>query len=164
MKPSDQWRAINDKQFWKAAPKDYKSHYGKPLTAKQKSKAVNFYLTERHFNWLQTFRRNYRNFYGSDDSVVESIFVNMINKPIEQYIYSDVANEAPRPEVTSEFTFVVSEAILKNLNKVTIFGNQAGAQRKLKTVIQNSKELHDNGWFYDLTKRKTKNPTRKDVI
>lgn len=164
MKVSEQWRAINENQFWKHLPKNYKQPSGKPLPAKQKSKAVNFYLTERQFNWLQTFRRNYRNFYGSDDSVVESIFVNMINKPIEQYIYSDVANEAPRPEVTSEFTFVVSEAILKNLNKVTIFGNQAGAQRKLKTVIQNSKELHDNGWFQELTKRRTKNPTRKEVI
>lgn len=164
MKPSEQWQAINEKQFWNSLPKDYKSHYGKPLTAKHSAKTVHLNLTDKQFNWIQTFRRNYRSFYGSDDSVVESIFVNMINKPIEQYIYSDVANEAPRPEVTSEFTFVVSEAILKNLNKVTIFGNQAGAQRKLKTVIQNSKELHDNGWFQELTKRKTKNPTRKEVI
>lgn len=164
MKPSQQWKSINENQFWKHLPKNYKQPSGKPLPAKQKSKAVNFYLTERQFNWLQTFRRNYRNFYGSDDSVVESIFVNMINKPIEQYLYSDIDNEAPRPEVTSEFTFVVSEAILKNLSKVTIFGNQAGAQRKLKTVIQNSKELHDNGWFQELTKRRTKNPTRKEVL
>ncbi|MEQ7214204.1 hypothetical protein, partial [Enterococcus gallinarum] len=60
MKPSEQWQAINDNQFWKHLPKDYKSHYGKPLTAKHSAKTVHLNLTDKQFKWVQTFRRNYR--------------------------------------------------------------------------------------------------------
>lgn len=167
MKVSEQWRAINDKQFWKSLPKDYKSHYGKPLTAKHSAKTVHLNLTDKQFNWIQTFRRNYRNFYGSDDSVVESLLVNMINKPLEQYIgpttnrWSRVHNTR---EAESRHTYVISDEILKKAGEIALDGRVISAQTQLKIIIQNSKQLHDNGWFYDLTKRKTKNPTRKELI
>lgn len=167
MKVSEKWRAINEKQFWKATPKDYKSHSGKPLTAKPSAKTIHLNLTDKQFNWIQTFRRNYRNFYGSDDSVVESLLVNMINKPLEQYIdpttnrWSRVHNTR---EAESHHTYVISEEVLKKVGEITLDGRVISAQTQLKIIIQNSKQLHDNGWFHDLTKRKTKNPTRKDVI
>lgn len=88
MKPSEKWQAINDNQFWKHLPKDYKSHH----------------------------------------------------------------------------TYVISEEVLKKVGEITLDGRVISAQTQLKIIIQNSKQLHDNGWFYDLTKRKTKNPTRKEVI
>lgn len=168
MKPSEQWQAINEKQFWKHLPKDYKSHYGKSLTAKHSAaKTVHLNLTDKQFKWIQTFRRNYRNFYGSDDSVVESLLVNMINKPLEQYIdpttdrWGRVHNTR---EAESHHTYVISEEILKKAGEIALDGRVISAQTQLKIIIQNSKQLHDNGWFYDLTKRKTKNPTRKEVI
>lgn len=167
MKPSEQWKAINEKQFWNSLPKDYKSHYGKPLTAKHSAKTVHLNLTDKQFNWIQTFRRNYRNFYGSDDSVVESLLVNMINKPLEQYIdpttdrWSRVHNTR---EAESHHTYVISEEVLKKAGEIALDGRVISAQTQLKIIIQNSKQLHDNGWFYDLTKRKTKNPTRKEVL
>ncbi|MEQ7094216.1 hypothetical protein ABQE17_15795 [Enterococcus gallinarum] len=167
MKPSEQWQAINEKQFWKAIPKDYKIHYGKPLTAKHLAKTVHLNLTDKQFTWLQTFRRNYRNFYGSDDNVVESLLVNMINNPLENYIdpttnrWSRVHNTR---EAESHHTYVISEEVLKKVGEITLDGRVISAQTQLKIIIQNSKQLHDNGWFYDLTKRKTKNPTRKEVI
>lgn len=167
MKPSEKWRAINDQQFWKSLPKDYKSHYGAPLTAKHSAKTIHLNLTDKQFNWIQTFRRNYRSFYGSDDSVVESLLVNMINKPLEQYIdpttnrWSRVHNNR---EAESHHTYVISEEVLKKVGEITLDGRVISAQTQLKIIIQNSKELHDNGWFYDLTKRKPKNPTRKEVL
>lgn len=167
MKVSEQWQAINEKQFWKSLPKDYKSHSGKPLTAKHSAKTVHLNLTDKQFNWIQTFRRNYRNFYGSDDSVVESLLVNMLNNPLENYIdpttnrWSRVHNTR---EAESHHTYVISEEVLKKVGVTTLDGRVISAQTQLKIIIQNSKELHDNGWFHDLTKRKTKNPTRKDVI
>lgn len=168
MKVSEQWRAINENQFWKSLPNDYKSHYGKPLTAKHSAaKTVHLNLTDKQFKWIQTFRRNYRNFYGSDDSVVESLLVNMINKPLEQYIdpttdrWGRVHNTR---EAESHHTYVISEEILKKAGEIALDGRVISAQTQLKIIIQNSKQLHDNGWFYDLTKRKTKNPTRKEVI
>lgn len=167
MKPSDQWKAINDQQFWKSLPKDYKSHYGAPLTAKHSAKTIHLNLTDKQFNWIQTFRRNYRNFYGSDDSVVESLLVNMINKPLEQYIdpttdrWGRVHNTR---EAESHHTYVISEEVLKKVGEITLDGRVISAQTQLKIIIQNSKELHENGWFQELTKRKTKNPTRKDVL
>lgn len=167
MKPSDQWKAINDQQFYNNLPKDYKSHYGKPLTAKPSAKTIHLNLTDKQFKWIQTFRRNYRSFYGSDDSVVESLLVNMINKPLEQYIgpttdrWSRVHDNR---EAASHHTYVISEEILKKVGKITLDGRVISAQTQLKIIIQNSKELHDNGWFQELTKRKPKNPTRKEVI
>lgn len=168
MKQSERWKAINDQQFWKHLPKDYKSHYGKSLTAKHSAaKTVHLNLTDKQFKWIQTFRRNYRNFYGSDDSVVESLLVNMINKPLEQYIdpttdrWGRVHNTR---EAESHHTYVISEEILKKAGEIALDGRVISAQTQLKIIIQNSKQLHDNGWFYDLTKRKTKNPTRKEVI
>lgn len=112
MKPSERWKAINDKQSWKSLPRDYKSHYGKPLTAKHSAKTIHLNLTDKQFNWIQTFRRNYRSFYGSDDSVVESLLVNMINKPLEKYIdpttnrWNRVHNTR---EAESHHTYVISE-------------------------------------------------------
>ena len=167
MKVSEQWKAINENQFWKATPKDYKSHYGKPLETKHSAKTINFYLTDKQFNWIQTFRRNYRNFYGSDDSVVESLLVNMINKPLEKYIdpTTDRWNRVhDTREAESKHTYVISEEVLKKVGKISLDGRGISAQTQLKIIIQNSKQLHDNGWFYDLTKRKTKNPTRKEVL
>lgn len=167
MKPSEKWRAINDQQFWKSLPKDYKSHYGKPLTAKHSAKIIHLNLTDKQFYWIQTFRRNYRSFYGSDDSVVESLLVNMINKPLEQYIdpttdrWGRVHNTR---EAESHHTYVISEEVLKKAGEIALDGRVISAQTQLKIIIQNSKQLHDNGWFHDLTKRKTKNPTRKEVI
>lgn len=167
MKVSEQWKAINDQQFWKSLPKDYKSHSGKPLTAKHSAKTIHLNLTDKQFNWIQTFRRNYRSFYGSDDSVVESLLVNMINKPLEKYIdpttnrWSRVHNNR---EAESHHTYVISEEVLKKVGKITFEGRVISAQTQLKIIIQNSKQLHDNGWFQELTKRKPKNPTRKEVI
>lgn len=167
MKPSEKWREINDKQFWNSLPKDYKSHYGKPLTAKHSAKTVHLNLTDKQFNWIQTFRRNYRNFYGSDDSVVESLLVNMINKPLEKYIdpTTDRWNRVHNTrEAESHHTYVISEEVLKKVGKITLGRRVISAQTQLKIIIQNSKQLHDNGWFQELTKRKPKNPTRKEVI
>lgn len=167
MKVSEQWKAINDQQFWKHLPKNYKQPSGKPLTAKLSAKTVHLNLTDKQFNWIQTFRRNYRSFYGSDDSVVESLLVNMINNPLENYIdpttnrWSRVHNTR---EAESHHTYVISEEVLKKVGEITLDGRVISAQTQLKIIIQNSKQLHDNGWFYDLTKRKTKNPTRKEVI
>lgn len=167
MKVSEQWQAINEKQFWNSLPKDYKSHYGKPLTAKHSAKTVHLNLTDKQFKWIQTFRRNYRSFYGSDDSVVESLLVNMINKPLEKYIdpttdrWGRVHNTR---EAESHHTYVISEEVLKKVGEITLDGRVISAQTQLKIIIQNSKQLHDNGWFQELTKRKPKNPTRKEVI
>ena len=167
MKVSQQWQAINENQFWKHLPKNYKQPSGKPLTAKHSAKTVHLNLTDKQFNWIQTFRRNYRNFYGSDDSVVESLLVNMINNPLENYIdpttnrWSRVHNNR---EAESHHTYVISEEVLKKVGEITLDGRVISAQTQLKIIIQNSKQLHDNGWFQELTKRKPKNPTRKEVI
>jgi len=83
MKPSEQWQAINDNQFWKHLPKDYKSHTSGAISTEKVRVTVT--LSADEMAWLRRFRSDNSYYYPTLESATEALLTRIANEPMKKY-------------------------------------------------------------------------------
>lgn len=161
MKVSQQWQAINEKQFWNSLPNDYKSHTSGAISTEKVRVTVT--LSADEMAWLRRFRSDNSYYYPTLESATEALLTRIANEPMKKYLPKDY-NKIPKSMKHEEsFTMYIPKTLKERLTNPN--GRRVlEVSRRLRFMIANSLQLSLHDYFAPLTKRKPKNPTRKEVI
>lgn len=165
MKPSEFWKQINEKQFWKHLPSDYRSHTAIENDSKNPHKAVTLRLnlSAQEMTYLKQWKGSNKHFYPTLESAAEALLTRIANQPMEDYL-PEGFTEPPKAQNMESLTIVVSSALRQRLDSIKVGGKQRTASNKLRFLLTNSTQLSFNEYFKPLINLKPKNLTRKEVI
>lgn len=161
MKVSQQWQAINDNQFWKHLPNDYKSHTSGAISTEKVRVTVT--LSADEMAWLRRFRSDNSYYYPTLESATEALLTRIANEPMKKYLQKDY-NKIPKSMKHEEsFTMYIPKTLKERLTNPN--GRRVlEVSRRLRFMIANSLQLSLHDYFEPLTKPKRKNKTRKEVL
>lgn len=165
MKPSEFWKQINEKQFWKHLPSDYRSHTAIENDSKNPHKAVTIRLnlSAHEMAYLKQWKGANKHFYPTLESAAEALLTRIANESMDEYL-PEGFKEPPKEQHMEQLTIVVSNALRERLDSIKVGGKQRTASNKLRFLLTNSTELSFNNYFKPLINLKPKNLTRKEVL
>lgn len=165
MKPSEVWKQINEKQFWKHLPSNYHSHTAVENESNNPHKAVTIRLnlSAQEMAYLKQWKTTNKHFYPTLESAAEALLLHIANEPMEDYL-PEGFTEPPKAQYMESITIVVSNAVRQRLDSQKVCGKLRTASNKLRFLLTNSTQLSFNEYFKPLINLKPKNPSRKEVI
>lgn len=165
MKPSEQWKQYNDIQSWKHLPSDYHRHTAIENESNSPHKAVTIRinLSAQEMAYLKQWKGANKHFYPTLESAAEALLTRIANENMEDFL-PEGFTEPPKAQHMESLTLVVSSALRQRLDSQKVGGKQRTASNKLRFLLTNSMQLSFNDYFKPLTKLKSKNLTRKEVM
>lgn len=157
MKPSDQWKQINEKQFWKHLPKDYRSvtpTIREELEDLSQLEYVQWTLTASEMRWLEQFQ-SVNNDYGSLDKKIAALLTKLSADPIERYVLEPI--KPPRlvdEPIIRRFHISIPRAILIRVGNQSFYGDRLKPNAALRLLIANREELSRIYYFKSLQTKK----------
>lgn len=166
MKPSEAWKQINEKQFWKSLPSNYHSHHTaveNESNSPHKAVTIRLNLSAQEMAYLKQWKGANKHFYPTLESAAEALLTRIANESMDDYL-PEGFKEPPKAQHMESITIVVSNALRQRLDSQKVCGKQRTASNKLRFLLTNSTQLSFNEYFKPLINLKPKNPTRKELI